>query len=200
MSERTSIHGQWSSRLIFVLAAAGSAVGLGNVWKFPYIAGEYGGGAFVLVYLLCIALIGLPVMMVEILLGRRGRQSPINTMKTLAREENSTQAWSWIGWSGVIAGFLILSFYSVIAGWAMAYIFEAATGSFNGITAEQVGKLFGDHVGSWPKVLAWHTIFIAMTVFVVARGVKAGLEKAVTYLMPLLLALLLVLVGYSAQL
>ena len=95
MSERTSIHGQWSSRLIFVLAAAGSAVGLGNVWKFPYITGEYGGGAFVLVYLLCIALIGLPVMMVEILLGRRGRQSPINTMKTLAKEEGTTlPSWS----------------------------------------------------------------------------------------------------------
>lgn len=197
MSERTSIHGQWSSRFIFVLAAAGSAVGLGNIWKFPYIAGEYGGGAFVLVYLLCIALIGLPVMMVEILLGRRGRQSPINTMKTLAREENTTKLWSWIGWSGVIAGFLILSFYSVIAGWALAYIFKAASGAFNGISAEQVGELFGNHVGSWPGVLIWHTVFIAMTVMVVARGVRAGLEKAVTYLMPLLLALLLILVGYS---
>ncbi len=197
MSERTSIHGQWSSRLIFVLAAAGSAVGLGNVWKFPYITGEYGGGAFVLVYLLCIALIGLPVMMVEILLGRRGRQSPINTMKTLAKEEGTTRAWSWIGWSGVISGFLILSFYSVIAGWALAYVIEAASGTFNGISAEQVGKLFSDHVSSWPKLLAWHTLFILMTVFVVARGVRAGLEKAVTWLMPLLLALLLILVGYS---
>ena len=197
MSERTSIHGQWSSRLIFVLAAAGSAVGLGNIWKFPYITGEYGGGAFVLVYLLCIALIGLPIMMVEILLGRRGRQSPINTMKTLAKEEGTTQAWSWIGWSGVISGFLILSFYSVIAGWALAYVIEAASGSFNGISAEQVGELFGDHVSSWPKLLAWHTLFILMTVFVVARGVRAGLEKAVTWLMPLLLALLLILVGYS---
>ncbi len=121
MSERTSIHGQWSSRLIFVLAAAGSAVGLGNVWKFPYITGEYGGGAFVLVYLLCIALIGLPVMMVEILLGRRGRQSPINTMKTLAKEEGTTRAWSWIGWSGVISGFLILSFYSVFLYFLLSY-------------------------------------------------------------------------------
>ena len=98
---------------------------------------EYGGGAFVLVYLLCIALIGLPVMMVEILLGRRGRQSPINTMKTLAKEEGTTRAWSWIGWSGVISGFLILSFYSVIAGWALAYVIEAASGTFNGISAEQ---------------------------------------------------------------
>jgi neurotransmitter:Na+ symporter, NSS family len=197
MTERTSIHGQWSSRLIFVLAAAGSAVGLGNIWKFPYITGEYGGGAFVLVYLLCIAVIGLPVMMVEILLGRRGRQSPINTMKTLAKEEQTTRLWSWIGWSGVISGFLILSFYSVIAGWALAYVFKAVSGTFNGINAAQVGDLFGAHVGSWPLVLLWHTVFILMTVFVVARGVRAGLEKAVTFLMPLLLALLLVLVGYS---
>ena len=110
-------------------------------------------------------------MMVEILLGRRGRQSPINTMKTLAKEEGTTRAWSWIGWSGVIAGFLILSFYSVIAGWALAYVFKAAGGAFNGITAEQVGEVFGGHVGSWPLVLLWHTVFMAVTIFIFCSGV-----------------------------
>ena len=119
--ERRSIHGQWSTRMAFILAATGSAVGLGNVWKFPYITGEYGGGAFVLVYLFCIFLIGIPVMMAEILLGRRGRQSPINTMRTLATEENLPAFWKYLGWMGVLAGFLILSYYSVIAGWATSF-------------------------------------------------------------------------------
>ena len=97
---RASIHGQWSSRMMFIMAATGSAVGLGNIWKFPYITGENGGGAFVLVYLLCIALIGIPIMMSEIMLGRRGRQSPINTMATLAAEAGRPKIWSMLGWFG----------------------------------------------------------------------------------------------------
>ena len=107
-STRKSIHGQWSSRLVFILAATGSAVGLGNIWKFPYIAGENGGGTFVLVYLVCIALIGIPIMMAEVMIGRRGRQSPINTMATLAREEKVSPHWKWLGGAGMLAGFLIL--------------------------------------------------------------------------------------------
>ncbi|HSP01179.1 MAG TPA: sodium-dependent transporter, partial [Thioalkalivibrio sp.] len=138
MTRESSIHGQWSSKLVFVLAATGSAVGLGNIWRFPYIAGEHGGGAFVMVYLLCILLIGLPIMMAEILIGRRGRQSPINTMVSLAREEGLSRAWGLMGWLGVIAGFLILSYYSVIAGWALSYVFRAGTGSFTGLDAEGV--------------------------------------------------------------
>ena len=108
-SVRESIHGQWASRLAFVLAATGSAVGLGNIWKFPYIAGENGGGAFVLIYLMCIAVIGIPIMMAEVLLGRRGRQSPINTMRTLAAEEHANRHRKWLGWAGMLAGCLILS-------------------------------------------------------------------------------------------
>ena len=129
---RQSIHGEWSSRIAFILAATGSAVGLGNIWKFPYIAGQYGGGAFVLVYLLCIASIGIPIMMAEVLIGRRGRQSPVNTMRTLAVEEGRSSLWQYLGWAGVLSGFLILSFYSVVAGWAMAYVPRAASGLFTG--------------------------------------------------------------------
>jgi len=115
------MHGQWSSRWAFILAATGSAVGLGNIWKFPYITGENGGGAFVLVYLFCIALIGLPIMIAEIMLGRRARMSPVNAMQALAKQEGRSPAWKILGWMGVLAGFLILSYYSVIAGWALAY-------------------------------------------------------------------------------
>lgn len=196
-SQRTSIHGQWSSRWIFLLAATGSAVGLGNIWKFPYVAGENGGGAFVLVYILCIALIGVPIMMAEIMLGRRGRQSPINTMHTLAVEENKNPRWQYLGWLGVAAGFLIMSYYSVIAGWTMAYIFRTGTGMFAGATAENVEALFSQLVSDPERLLAWHTLFLIMTTVVVSRGVKSGLEQAVRFLMPALLILLLVLVGYA---
>lgn len=196
-SERKSIHGQWSSRLVFIMAATGSAVGLGNIWKFPYITGENGGGTFVLVYLLCIVLIGVPIMMAEIMLGRRGRQSPINTMKTLADEERRNDNWVWLGWMGMIAGFMILSYYSVIAGWALSYIFRTASGVFVGATADGVNSIFGDLVSDPERLLAWHTIFMVMSTVVVARGVRNGLETAVRYLMPSLFMLLLMVVGYS---
>jgi len=199
MSEdvRTSIHGQWSSRMVFILAATGSAVGLGNIWKFPYITGENGGGAFVLVYLLCIALIGIPIMMAEVLLGRRGRQSPINTMRSLAAEEGRPAVWTLLGWFGVIGGLLILSYYSVIAGWALSYVFRTGSGMFVGATADGVGSIFKSLVSDPEKLLAWHTMFMVTTMIVVARGVKNGLEKVVSYLMPGLFVLLIVLVFYA---
>ncbi|MFO7592821.1 MAG: sodium-dependent transporter [Pseudomonadota bacterium] len=194
---RESIHGQWSGRWAFILAATGSAVGLGNIWKFPYITGENGGGAFVLVYLLCIAIIGVPIMIAEIMLGRRGRRSPINTMRHLAFEENASRFWKYLGWSGVVAGFLILSYYAVIAGWAVAYIFRTASGTFTGATADGVASIFSALVSDPERLLAWHTIFMVLTMVIVARGVRSGLEKAVSYLMPALFIILLVLVGYA---
>ena len=199
MSEKKniSIHGQWSNRWAFILAATGSAVGLGNIWKFPYRAGEYGGGAFVLIYLFCVALIGIPIMMAEVMLGRRGRQSPINTMRTLAKEEGRHGIWSWIGWMGVLAGFLILSYYSVIAGWALAYVFRVGSGMLQAADSAGIQNIFTELVSDPEKLLAWHTMFLVMTMVVVARGVKQGLEKAVRFLMPLLLILLLILVGYA---
>jgi len=199
-SPRISIHGEWSSRLAFVLAATGSAVGLGNIWKFPYITGENGGGAFVLVYLLCIACIGIPIMMAEVMLGRRGRQSPINTMRTLASEMGQSRYWCYLGWLGMLAGFLILSYYSVIAGWALAYVFRTGSGVFVNVTADGAASIFGRFVADPEKLLAWHTLFIVMTMFVVSRGVSQGLEKAVRLLMPALFVLLIILVGYAMNL
>lgn len=198
-AQRESMHGMWSGRLAFILAATGSAVGLGNVWKFPYIAGENGGGAFVLLYLFCIALIGIPIMMSEVMLGRRGRQNPVNTMHTLALEENARSSWRWLGWMGVIAGVLILSYYSVIAGWALSYFKDATFGTFDNISAEAAGSHFGDLVGSWWVLLLWHTLFMVMTMFVVSKGVRGGLERAVTLLMPALFILLLIMVGYAMK-
>lgn len=195
--QRESMHGQWSGRWAFILAATGSAVGLGNIWKFPYITGEHGGGAFVLVYLLCIAIVGIPVMMAEVMLGRRGRRSPINTMKHLAEEEGRSPLWKYLGGGGIVAGFFILSFYSVIAGWALAYFFRTAGGGFEGLTADGVGNIFTGLISDPERLLAWHTIFMVMTTVVVARGVRGGLEKAVRFLMPALFVLLIVMVGYA---
>jgi len=198
MEERpSSIHGQWTSRWVFILAATGSAVGLGNIWKFPYIAGENGGGAFVLVYLLCILCIGIPVMMAEVLLGRRGRQSPVNTMRYLAKESKHSPHWQYLGWAGVLAGFLILSFYSVIAGWAMSYVFRTGSGVFDGASSDAVGAVFNSMLAAPGSLLTWHTIFMVMTMVVVARGVRGGIEKAVRFLMPTLFVLLLIMVGYA---
>ena len=198
MANDVSKHGMWSSRLLFVLAAAGSAVGLGNIWKFPYITGENGGGAFVVAYLACIAVIGIPVMMAEVLLGRAGRQSPINTMRELARRSGASAAWTAVGWLGVVAGFLILSFYAVIAGWAMHYILRLAGGHFDGADGNMTDAAFSDFLAEPWQLLAWHTAFMAITVFIVARGVSGGLEVAVRWLMPILFALLIGLVGYAA--
>ena len=197
MARRTSIHGQWSSRWAFILAATGSAVGLGNIWRFPYLAGQNGGGAFVLLYIGCVALVAVPIMMCEILLGRRGRMSPVNTMKELAREENASPYWQVIGVLGLIAGFVILSYYSVIAGWTLAYIFRAGSGAFAGTTAEETTRMFSDLISDPEKMLGWHTIFMVMTTIVISRGVRSGLEQAVRILMPALFLLLLVMVGYA---
>ncbi len=194
---RKSLHGQWSGRLAFVLAAAGSAIGLGNVWKFPYITGENGGGAFVLVYLACIVLIGLPILIAEIMLGRRGRQSPINAIATLAQEEGARGIWRWMGAMGIVAGFLILSYYSVIGGWTIAYAVKAVTGEFAGRDGPAIVGSFREFVGRWENLLLWHTLFMVMTMLVVARGVRGGLERASTIMMPGLAMIVLLLVGFA---
>lgn len=192
-----SIHGEWTSRWAFILAATGAAVGLGNIWKFPYITGEHGGGAFVLVYLLCILIIGLPVMMAEVLIGRRGRQNPIDSLETLAEEEKVTRLWKYLGVTGVLAGFLILSYYSVIAGQAMAYVLRTFSGTFEGVTADGASSIYQSLTGDPEKLLAWHTLFMIMTMIIVSRGVQRGLEKSVRFLMPALFIILMLLVGYA---
>lgn len=198
MTEKTqSIHGQWSSRFAFILAATGSAVGLGNIWKFPYITGENGGGAFVMVYLLCIAALGIPIMIAEIMLGRRGRQSPINTMQTLSEESGVDPRWHYVGWAGMIAGFLILAYYSVIAGWSMAYIVKAFFGQFINSDAGEIKRLFENLMANPVQQIFWHTAFMMATMYFVMQGVQGGLEKAVRFLMPTLFVILILLVGYA---
>ena len=189
--------GLWSNRWLFVLAAAGSAVGLGNIWKFPYIAGENGGGAFVLIYLVCVAVVAIPIMISEVMLGRKGRASPIHTMQKLADLSGASRKWVFIGWLGVMAGFLILSYYAVIAGWAFNYIFLSAQGTFTNVSASVVEATFNDFLSSPVELIGWQTLFMALTIWIVGRGVSKGLETAVRWFMPLLFVLLLVLLGYA---
>lgn len=195
--DQKGINGVWSSRWTFILAATGSAVGLGNIWKFPYIAGENGGGAFVLVYLACIAVIGIPVMMAEVLIGRHGRMSPINAMHNTAIESNQSKSWTGIGWMGVLAGLFIMSFYSVVAGWALSYVVAAANGSFLNAGPSDIDAIFNGMLANPSGLIAWHTVFTLMTAGVVALGVTRGLGAVAKYMMPFLFVALILLVGYG---
>ena len=195
--KRLKQHVIWGQRGSFILAATGSAVGLGNIWKFPYITGENGGGAFVLMYLLCILLIGVPIMMAEILMGRRARANPILATAELCETAKVSKGWTGIGWMGALAGLVILSFYTVIAGWTLEYIYLAFHGEFSGLNGETSKNLFDGLLADPSLMLVWHTLFTLMTVVILALGVTRGLESSVRLMMPLLFLLLLVLLGYA---
>jgi neurotransmitter:Na+ symporter, NSS family len=195
MDNNNYVH--WNNRWIFILAATGSAVGLGNIWKFPYITGENGGGAFVLVYLACIFALGIPVMMAEVMLGRAGRANPVQSMLKMTQQSKTSRFWVVIGAMGVITGLMILSFYSVIAGWAVEYVVSSAQGSFAGQNADAISGQFTQLLGDKSRLTLTHTVFMIITGAVVGLGVTDGLGNAVRILMPLLFVLLLVLIGYS---
>jgi NSS family neurotransmitter:Na+ symporter len=195
--QQKGMHGTWDSRWTFIMAATGSAVGLGNIWKFPYVAGSNGGGAFVLVYLFCILLIGVPVMMAEVMIGRRGRQSPINSVRDVVLESGADARWRHVGWVGVSAGMLILSFYAVIAGWALSYIFAMASGELVGVNGDSAAAAFAGLLADPGRLIFWQSVFMLLCVVVVVGGVKKGLGVAVEILMPLLFVMLLLLLGLS---
>ena len=186
-------HGAWIGKWTFILAATGSAVGLGNIWGFPYKAGTNGGGAFVLIYLGCILIIGLPIMISEIVIGRKSGNSPINAMKNVALESKKSSMWQVVGWSGIFAGILILSFYSVIAGICLNYIFISATSSGTISSPDQ----FSSVISSPVNLIIWHTIFMVMTALIVSAGIKDGIGRMVKILMPMLGFLMIFMVIYS---
>lgn len=187
----------WGSRWAFMLATAGSAIGLGNIWKLPYMIGVNGGSAFVLVFLLCIVLVGIPLMMTEIMLGRRAQKNPLDGIATLAVEAKASPYWRLIGGMGLITGLLILSFYSIIGGWVLQYMGFALQNNFVQMDSAASTLQFSTLLASPSTLIAWHTVFMVMTMGVVARGVNAGLEKANNILIPALFIILLILLGYS---
>jgi len=189
-TESNNQRGAWGSRLAFILAASGSAVGLGNVWKFPYIVGENGGGAFVLIYLICIFVIGTPIMLAEFTLGRKTHRNPVGAFDQL----RPNSPWTGIGYMGVLGGFLILSFYGVVGGWTFAYVAKSITGSVLAFPSpKEAGAFFESFIGNTGEVLFYHALFMGTCVGIVIRGVHGGIEKACNILMPALVVILLLL-------
>ena len=182
--------GSWGTRLGFILAAAGSAVGLGNIWKFPYITGENGGGLFVLIYLACIALVGLPIMIAEVLMGRATQTTPVGAFARLAGDRSS---WRLVGWMGVASGFVILSYYSVVAGWACSYLVMSVCHFFHDKSPDEIEGLFGVLYTAGDINLFWHVVFMAMTAGIVLGGVERGIERWSRLLMPVMAGLLIIL-------
>ena len=185
--------GNWSSQVGFIAAAAGSAVGLGNIWKFPYITGMYGGAAFVLVYLLFVILVCIPIMNSELLVGRLTGKNPVGAFKELAPKSS----WWIVGTMGILAGFIILSYYSVIAGWATSYIFKS--GAYMAAGADPA-DIFVNFITAPLTPIIWHAIFMLICIWIVVAGIEKGIEKYSKILMPILVLLLLVLIIRSVTL
>lgn len=198
MSSRNN-HAQWSSSLGFILAAVGSAVGLGNIWKFPYMVGESGGSAFVVAYLICIALIGFPILVAEWLIGRRGQKNPIHSYQDVANSEGKSSLWGLVGGAGILSAFFVLSFYSVIGGWTINYTLKVTSGIFAGQSSDTVEGVFNAMLASPTELTLWHSVFMLLTIAVVAVGVNKGIEKTAKVLMPLLGIILLGIVLYNVS-
>ena len=186
----------FGSKLGVILASAGSAVGLGNIWRFPYETGEHGGAAFILVYLGCVLLLGIPIMIAEFLIGRRSRTNTAGAYRKLAP---GTQ-WRWVGFMGVLSGFLIFSYYSVVAGWTLEFTWQAATNSFAGKSAADFIASFNGFVENPWRPLLWLVLFILATHYIVVKGVEKGIEKSSKVMMPVLFILLIVLVVCAVSL
>ncbi|RPJ58559.1 MAG: sodium-dependent transporter [Dehalococcoidia bacterium] len=192
MAERSN----WGSKIGFILAASGSAIGLGNLWRFPYTAGNNGGGAFLFCYLLSVIVIALPVLIAELSLGRFTQRNPVGAYQAI----RDSWLWKGVGYLGVVSGLMILSFYSVVAGWTVGYFAKAVSGHFSGITPEKAAEQFGGFVANpWLQIVLL-TIFIAMTVYIVAKGISGGIEKYSKLLMPMLFGILLLMLVRSLTL
>ena len=187
----------WKGNSTFILAAAGSAVGLGNIWKFPYMVGSNGGSAFVIIYLLCILAIGLPVMASEVLIGKYGRKSPINSLKALAKENAISENWKYLGILGALAGILILSYYSVFAGMALSYIFNFFPSGLEN-PSEYSARYFSELSSSHWILIFWHSTFLMITCWIVAMGVVKGIGRSVSILMPFLFLFIILISFYSS--
>ena len=187
-----------TSNRAFILAIAGAAIGLGNIWRFPYIAGENGGSLFFLLYLMFVVMMGLPVMISEIVIGRAGRASPVSSLQQLAVASGGNKHWSKIAWLGTFTATIVLSFYSVISGWALYYMVGSLNGSFDFTTIEQSGVVLDQFLLSPGTVILFHTLFIVMTIAISGRAVSRGIERLNNLLMPMMYLILIMLVLYAS--
>lgn len=187
----------WSSAAMFILAAIGGAVGFGSIWRFPYLIGTNGGPAFVIIYIVLLIAITIPLMMAETLMGRRGKASAPESMRRLAVEIGASPQWSVVGSLGVLGAFLIMTYYSMIGGWVLAYIPTSITEGFAGLTRDQAQASWDGLMASPARMIFWHTVFMGVTALIVGRGITAGIERAVGFLMPALVIMLLVITVYA---
>lgn len=187
---------QWTSRLGFIFAAAGSAIGLGAIWKFPYVAGTSGGGVFLLIFILFTVLVGLPLLLGEFIIGRTTQKDAIESFKELA----PNSSWHLIGRLGMVTCFILLSFYSVVGGWIILYIIKGITGGLSGLTNEQYQEVFGQTISDPLISISGHLIFMLITIFVVSKGISEGIEKANKIMIPGLFILLLIVILRSVTL
>lgn len=188
---------QWSSGLMFLAAAIGSAVGIANIWKFTYVAGGNGGGAFVLIYVIALFCIALPALVAELMIGRRGGRSVVGTMAVLREREGIGRGWKAYGVMAVTTVFIALSFYCVVAGWTIDYFRVAVSGAFRGMDATSSGAALAAMHASPMRMIVFQTLFIGLTVWIVAAGIHAGLERALKLLTPGLFLILLIMLGYA---
>lgn len=194
MQTQTIARAHWSNRFLFILAAAGSAIGLGNIWKFPYIAGENGGGAFVLIYLLCVVAIGVPIFIAELYIGQNAQANAVKSFEVIHKEKTK---WRGIGFLGVVSSFLILSFYSVVGGWVLDFCYRAVSGQFVSESPAVVQSAMGGLLANHVRQVFWHTLFMGATIGIVVGGIKQGIEKWSKILMPALFILLGILLVYA---
>lgn len=187
----------WSSNYLFLLASIGSTVGLSNIWKFTYLAGENGGGAFVIIYLLSLTVMGIPILAAEMLIGKRGGKSMVGTFLVLQRRDKLHPYWKYFGWVAMITVFLILSFYCVIAGWTLDYTVASITGNLNNLDAKAASDFYQTLLDSPFRMMLGQGAFVIATVWIVAKGVKDGLERSIHWMMPSLFIILIALVIYG---
>jgi neurotransmitter:Na+ symporter, NSS family len=187
----------WSSNYLFLMASIGSTVGLSNIWRFTYLAGENGGGAFVLIYLLSLVIMGVPILAAEMVIGKRGGKSMVGTLEALHHKDGICTGWKYFGWVAMITVFLILSFYSVIAGWTLDYTITSLAGSLNHLNNEGATAFYLQLLDSPFRMMIGQGIFVIATVWIVAKGIQDGLEKSISWMMPTLFVILLLLVVYG---
>jgi neurotransmitter:Na+ symporter, NSS family len=187
----------WSSNYLFLLASIGSTVGLSNIWRFTYLAGENGGGAFVLVYILSLVIMGVPILAAEMLIGKRGGKSMVGTLEVLHLKDGLHKHWKYFGWLAMITVFLILSFYCVIAGWTLDYTISSLAGLLNSLTSEESASFYQKLLDSPFRMMLGQGVFVIATVWIVAKGVQDGLEKSIRWMMPALFIIMLLLVCYG---
>jgi len=197
MTSNQTVVEHWSSQFAFILAALGSAVGLGNLWRFPYLVGENGGGAFITLYLGFVVLIGIPALIAVIMLGRRGQSSPILCLYKVSKDQGVSSRWGGLGWLLVLSAYLLLTIFSVVVSWILDFLSFAITTGFNGLEQSSATAMFDGLKNDPFRMAIWHGVFMAMIMIIVGKGIRKGIEKAVKVMMPSLFIILIILAGYA---